>query len=302
MAKGDYGKRNFFIRYFSVIKCLRNKRRGTFDEIRDYIARETGIMDKEFIYEIRTFQRDINDIRSIFNINIKCDRRVGEYFIADDDNESFNSRMLESFDIFSSLSSADHLAEFVALDRKCPQGTEHLYGCLHAIRNRFKISVKYQKFYEDMPEIWDLSPIALKEFKGRWYLVAIAQKREGMRHFALDRMQELEISNEKFKRPAGFDLHEYFKDCFGIMRPVDQEPEKVILSFEPFQGNYIKSYPLHGSQEIIADNEDETRISLKLHITEDFIIELFSYSDKVEVLEPKHLKESMKKACKNMLK
>ena len=51
----------------------------------------------------------------------------------------------------------------------------------------------------------------------------------------------------------------YHKYCFGIISPNDYKLENVILSFNVFQGKYIKSLPLHDSQQILIDNDVELR-------------------------------------------
>jgi hypothetical protein len=53
----------------------------------------------------------------------------------------------------------------------------------------------------------------------------------------------------------------------------------MTLSFDDYQGKYIKSLPLHESQQTISDSENELQIKLKLYITHDFIMELLSYGE-----------------------
>jgi len=295
MAKGDYGKRNFFIRYFLVIKCLRNRKKATFDEIREFIAAETAILDKEFIYEIRTFQRDLNDIRCLFGIDIKINRLTHEYTIVESETDHFNTRILESFDIFNLLSSSQDFSQYISLERKCKQGTEYLHGLLYAINNRFKVSVLYKKYYEQNAEKCELLPLALKEFKARWYLIAARGSYTTIRTYALDRIQKLIIQPEKYIRPQSFDVNVFFKDCFGIIRPEDDDPYEIILSFDPFQGNYLKSYPLHTSQEILIDNNKEFRIKLFVFITYDLMMELLSFGNTVRIHSPLKLKKEIRK-------
>ncbi len=74
--------------------------------------------------------------------------------------------------------------------------------------------------------------------------------------------------------------------------------QEIILSFEPGQGKYIVSYPLHGSQKVIIDNEKELRVSLYLFITHDFIMELLSFGDKVKVIQPQSLIDDLKQVYK----
>ena len=110
------------------------------------------------------------------------------------------------------------------------------------------------------------------------------------KNVALDRMKALEITNQYFDKKNGEATAERFRHCFGITCPDGEKPQEVMLSFDPFQGRYIKSLPLHHSQQILIDNEDELRVKLKVFITEDFIMELLSYGDKMKVVSPQTLR------------
>jgi predicted DNA-binding transcriptional regulator YafY len=293
-------KRDYIIRYLLIVKKLRNSRIASFNEINEYIQQEFGLLDTPRNISIRTFQRDLNDIRTIFNIDIKCNSS-NRYYIADEENTGFNNRMMEAFDIINSLSAGQQLAPHIILEKRCPLGTEHLYGLLHAIRNLHIVRFTYQKYYE--PEITsrEVEPYALKEFKGRWYLLSKDYKDDYIKTFALDRMHDLEISKKKFTYPADLVPNDYFKNCFGVITSDEAGPEEIVLSFEPLQGKYIKSYPLHESQKILRDDEKELLIGLKLFITHDFIMELLSYGESIKVISPERLVDDLKATFKRAL-
>jgi hypothetical protein len=59
--------------------------------------------------------------------------------------------------------------------------------------------------------------------------------------------------------------------------------------YEPIQGKYIKSFPLHESQQIIIDNDNELRIKQYVYITRDLNMELLSYGNSLTVIEPKDI-------------
>ena len=63
----------------------------------------------------------------------------------------------------------------------------------------------------------------------------------------------------------------------------------IILSFDPVQGKYIKTLPLHEPQELLQDDDEEYRIKLKLYITHDLIMELLSYGSDMNVIKPARL-------------
>jgi predicted DNA-binding transcriptional regulator YafY len=293
-------KRDYIIRYLLIVKKLRNLRLATFNEINDYIQREFELIDGPRNISLRTFQRDLNEIRTIFNIDIKCNNS-NHYYIAEEDNPGFNNRMMEAFDIINTLSTGQQLAPHIILEKRCSIGTEHLYGLLHAIRNLYIVSFTYQKYYESDPTTREVEPYALKEFKGRWYLLSKDHKDNLVKTFALDRIKELQISKKKFAYASDINPNEHFKNCFGVMTSDGSEPKEIVLSFEPLQGKYIKSYPLHESQKILKDDETELLIQLTMFVTHDFFMELLSFGENVKVIQPNGLIADIKSSYQDAL-
>ncbi len=294
-------KREYILRYLLIIRKLRNRRQATFKEINDFLILESELQSYKLSISKRTFQRDLNEIRSLFNVDIQYNFSDKVYYIADDEQQDINNRMLEAFDMFNSLNIAEDLSPYIYLEKRRPQGTEHLYGLIHAIKNRLLIRFTYQKFWEDEVTHRTAEPYALKEFKGRWYVLANDRKDNTIKTFGLDRISQLEISRELFKYPENFNINEYFKYCFGIITSPDTEPEEIVLSFEPVQGKYIKSFPLHETQKVIVDNKEELQIKLKLHITHDFIMELLSFGDTVKILKQECMKSEIIAIYQNAL-
>ena len=99
-----------------------------------------------------------------------------------------------------------------------------------------------------------------------------------------------------FEFPGTYNVEENYRYCFGIISPNNEMPQDIILSFDPFQGKYIKTLPLHETQEVLTDNEEELQIKLKLCVTQDLIMELLSFGDDMKVLKPKSLADTIKKA------
>ena len=131
-------KKESISRYNLIIKKLR-KNPATFDEIKDYLKRESELQEYNFMVSKRTFQRDLDDIRSLFNIDIKFDFSRKVYLIAEGDELFVNDRILEAFDTFNALNVTDRLSKFIYFEKRRPQGTENFYGLLHSIKNNFQI-------------------------------------------------------------------------------------------------------------------------------------------------------------------
>lgn len=291
-------KREAISRYNLIIKKLR-KLPCTFQEITDYLSLESEIQAYNFNVSKRTFQRDLEDIRSLYNIDIQYNFSQKVYYIDTDEQPDVNERIMEAFDTFNALNITDRLSDYIHFEKRKPQGTENLYGLLHAIKNKLQIKFIYHKFWENEISHRQTEPYALKEFKNRWYVLAQDLKDNKVKSFALDRLTDLEISKKHFQYPLDFKVNEHYKYCFGIISPNGQEPKEIILSFDPFQGKYIKTLALHDSQVILKDNEDELQIKLNLCITFDFIMEILSYGENVKVIKPDSLIDELKSIYKN---
>ena len=277
------------IRQKIIIQKLRSKP-STFEEILDRIEQE----DSEIKFSLRTFQRDLKEIEELHGVEIKFDRSDNVYRIISDDNDEYSERMFEALDIFQALNLNNTMGDFIQFDTRKPKGTKHLNGILHAIQNKFQLRISYQKFWKEKPEKRIIEPYLLKEFKSRWYVIAFDLDKKALRIFGLDRILDLHISDVKFQYPQKTDVKKYFEDCFGIISPNNQKPQKVKLLFTENQGEYIKTLPLHSSQKIVEISGDIMTIELNLIVSYDFEMELLSYGEFVKVLEPKSLADSIK--------
>ena len=295
-------KRGYISRYLLILKKLKVKPFSTYEELQAYIENQFDYLQMQdenlqIGFSKRTFQRDIKEISNVFGIDIEYSKSQKGYFISQNENENMNfQRMMEAFDMFNSLNLAHDLTSFIHLEKRRPKGTENLYGLLHAIKNRFKIKFNYQKFLDEELSYRVVEPYALKEFKNRWYIMAKETTGNNIKSFALDRLTNLEITNQTYQYPDNYSIEQSYRYCFGIISPNDHEPQDIILSFDPFQGKYIKTLPLHDTQQVLEDNEEEMRIKLKLYLTHDLVMELLSFGDHMKVIEPKSLADQIKQA------
>lgn len=294
-------KHETLLRHQKIISKLRTFKEATFEEMSDYLKDQSELHEYNLVISKRTFQRDLNEIRSLYNVDIQFDRSQKVYFIEEDENPDLNNRMMEAFDFISTLKMSEDLTQYIYFEKRKPKGTNHFYGLLHAIRNRLIIDLSHRKFEYDEPIKRLVEPYGLKESKGRWYLLAKEVDKDKIKTFGLDRIVDFDITKKRFSVPEKYNANEAFNYCFGVINLTDVNPQEIILSFDPFQGNYIKSYPLHESQSIVIDNEEELRIRLFLIVTEDLVMEVLSYAENVRVISPKSLIEEVQQHYKNAL-
>ncbi len=289
------------LRYIHIVNRV-SKSPATFKEIDEYLSRQSAFQDYKFNVSQRQFLRDLKKIGSILEIEIYYDPRQGVYLINEAEFSELSRRRLEAFDTFNALKIGDSTSSLIHFEKRRPQGTENLFGLLHAIKNNLQINFTYQKFWEDQTTERSVHPLALKEFKNRWYLLSKDLKGGAVKTFALDRLTNLDITRIKFKPSPDFDIEGQFRYCFGIISPTDDEPQEIILSFTPFQGKYIKTLPLHHTQQILVDTQRELRIVMKLCVTHDLVMELLSFGAEMKVLQPEALIDEIREAHRRSYK
>jgi len=285
-------KQQYIKRYNLIINKLRRKP-CSFVEIQDYLQLQSEIYSVNYELSIRTFQREIKEIEANYDIVIEYDKSQSAYKITHDGNEIRNERLMETFYIIDALKISNSLSNHLILEKRRPLGTNNMNLFIHAIKNNLEVNFNHQKFWDDVKKTRITQPLALKESRNRWYLIALDTKDNIIKTFGLDRISDLEITKKKFVPLENYNPDEAFRDSFGIIVG-DKEAQKIVLSFTFEQGKYIKSLPLHPSQKAIIDNEKEFRIELFMRPTYDFVMELLSIGAEVKVLKPKILKEEIK--------
>jgi predicted DNA-binding transcriptional regulator YafY len=277
-------KKEYLQRYILIVDLLRKKRVG-FIDIQDYL------LENDIEISQRTFQRDKEEIESLWGIEIRYNKREGVYEIDEELSDGKFDRIAESFNVVNALSKVNSVSQYIFLDQRKPRGAEHFHGILHAIQNNLIITFQLNSF-SALPTKRRCVPLAIKEAQNRWYLIAFDLDKAEYRNFGLDRISKLEITNST-KKISSINIHEMYKHAFGIENY--GEPVKIVLRFENSQKEYLKSLPFHSSQKIIEEKSSHFTIELFLHPTFDFIMEILRFGSWCEVLEPDSLKFDVKK-------
>ena len=293
-------KRAFISRYWLIYRKLKTTPYTSFNELSSYLQSQVFQLQLdddllELNFSIRTFQRDLRELKNLFGIEVLYSRQEKGYYILEDDRLNIHfQRMMEAFEVYNSIHTAQKLEKILLLEKKTALGTEHIAAFIQAIRKKLQVSFNHKKFWDTHSTARLVAPFAIKENQGRWYLIGREVGQQTIKTFGLDRMRNLQLTDTHFEMPVGFDPEAFFRHSFGIIAFETIEPQEIELAFSFPQGNYIKTLPLHPSQEILFENETELRIRLQLRITYDFEMELMKYGPDLRVFKPQSLIESIK--------
>ena len=252
-----------------------------------------------------TFNRHRIAIEEIFDINIECQRKGGyTYHIENEEilkSNSLKHWMIDTLSVSNVLMESSSLKNRILLEN-IPSGREHLQPIINAMKQEKKLMIEYLKFGKQNVRRIVVEPYAIKVFKQRWYLLGNDDKWELPAVYALDRIKNLEKTDETFEYPKDFNAKEFFKDCYGVLCGSNDAAQKIIIRAYPQYVNYLRTLPLHSSQKELNSCSDYADFELYLRPTFDFRQELLSQGDEVEILQPESFREEMKSLLEKMLK
>ncbi|NPD83854.1 WYL domain-containing protein [Lentimicrobium sp. L6] len=261
---------------------------------------ENVLLEKLGHFSSRTFDRDLRKLREQFGLVIRYENPYGYGFdkaYEQDTSKIENLLHLMNSTVFkmNHLNKKDIIYPFTSNNIEV---NEFLPEISEAISSCHKIHIAYRGYWETDRKEYILSPYLLKEFQLRWYVLS---KVDGeIRVFGLDRIRSIDVlQDESVERPK-IDAS-VFNNIIGVSEP-HLKPEKVVLAFTPRQGRYIKSSPIHPTQELVSDDENGLVISLKVGINWELKEVIKKNGIQVKVLEPAHLVEEIKQELIDNLK
>ena len=272
----------------------------------DYPSKHT-LMEymKRYDAEIgeRTFQRDLAEIRSNFDIDIIYDEQRNGYYLLKDstlyiDQLLYFIGLAESSDIaLSTLKDKNRLSGYVSISpNPKSKGVEHIGWLLRAIQYRQVITIIHCSYQTGEQTTYTVEPYLLKEFEGMWYLFAYCEDM-----FGLDRIRQIQTTERIFQRREELErTAEKFDNVYGLVYEPDNNPnapiEEVRLKASAFMLPYIQSLPIHYSQSIDGDT-----ITLHLIINPELENRIMGYGEHIEVLSPPSLRNKIKERIKQSL-
>lgn len=279
----------------------------TFEELSDgwydnYLSNKQYLTKSEFI-------EDRNRILNLFGINIEC-FRVGKHsckYRIKQAKKTENA-ILANLSTFAVRSMEMKLTVDNCTDRIYFQSylddmlkLEALKG---AIAKNKLVRIKHLKHDNDA-EISEpvLAPWWIRPHRDHLYLFAPIMKPDGkftekLYSYGLDRIIDIEILPIHFTPPE-ITAEEYFYHSFGISTRPNDMPQTILLRAYGKEVKYIKTRPLHHTQQLIGDWNDKVPFadfSICIVPSLEFYGHVQSRGELLEVLGPAEVRNTVAEA------
>lgn len=282
-----------------IVSKLHGVKHVQADDLVDYVGRRMRSQYSSASgYTQRTLQRDFQSIEELFGITIRHDKAKG-YCIAEHSSGGTDyGELLLNFEILNAIDPDSDIRQYILPEHRRNSAILYIPELLDAIREHHPVAFDYQLVRHGGTIIHrELKPHYLKESQRRWYLIGYNEADE-LRIFGLDRISHLRvIDGERFRRNEQMDIPALFRESFGIWNDPNDPVEEVVLRYDALDGAFIKTLPLHATQEIIEEEPDMLTVRLHVRITNDFVMALLARSRSVEVIRPASLRKRICDTC-----
>ena len=167
-------------------------------------------------------------------------------------------------------------------------GPPCLAAVQQAVARRRVLAMAYRGRERPEETAREVEPLGVVFYGGNWYLVAWCRLRKDLRHFRVDRIQNLEMRADTFGTRSDFSLSRHMED---YAKQGDTFPAKVWFARDVHERARSESYAT-----LVADGErDGGTVFSMLTWSYDWLARwLLSFGDKAEALEPAELRERVR--------
>jgi predicted DNA-binding transcriptional regulator YafY len=111
-----------------------------------------------------------------------------------------------------------------------------------------------------------------------------------IRTFAVERIQNLELTEQGFQVPASFDFDSWSASSFGV---IAEPATRVVLRFERRWASYVEEHTWHPSQKLRPRRGGQLELTMEVGDTADLRAWILSFGAGAEVIEPPELRQAL---------
>lgn len=188
---------------------------------------------------------------------------------------------------------ANHLERIVRAFTPLQRGTRSYEGkndLLHKLRKalllQLTVELTYRKPYANKATIYRVNPYALLLYEHGLYVRGYSHRSHAERQFAVDRIKQVAVTEDRFEIPASYSSAERYADQFGL---IEESPQEVKVWFSPDVAHLVKERQWHPSQRIKKLKNGSVEVTLHAGGLDEIAYWVLSWGKEAKVLSPPRL-------------
>lgn len=167
-----------------------------------------------------------------------------------------------------------------------------------AALERRRIEMSYHSLKRREPVLRKVDPYKIWFFEGTMYLIGFCHLRGEVRMFVLDRIKAVNVTDELFDLPEGFDLDAFMKNSFKVMH---DELYEVKVRISPEWARWVGERIWHESQRSEKEPDGSLLLTFQVAGLDEIKRWILSFGPEAEVLGPEELRSRVVKDLREML-
>ena len=159
-----------------------------------------------------------------------------------------------------------------------------------SVLDRRRLEMRYRTGSTGAESTRKLDPYRVWYRSGGLYVVGYDHRSGEIRTFAVDRILEIEPTDERFEPPEDFDFDRYVGSSFGV---VAEPAAHVRIRFAPSWATYVREHSWHPSQKLEPLAEGGLELIMEVGGAAELRGWVLSFGSGAEVLEPQELREEV---------
>jgi predicted DNA-binding transcriptional regulator YafY len=150
--------------------------------------------------------------------------------------------------------------------------------------------IEYFSFQSRRTKAYTVDPYRVVYHHGGLYLYARAQEYAEVRTFAVERIERIDVLEDGFEIPPGFNVSEYARGAFGI---AGGRPEPVEIAFDAEVAAYIRERVWHESQKLEERADGSVVLRMSVAPGGELRSWIKGFLPHVRVVQPESLREQI---------
>jgi len=130
------------------------------------------------------------------------------------------------------------------------------------------------------------------------YVIGLDDQSGELRTFKLERLERVEVLDERYDIPADFDPIQHLAPSWGIM--AGPEVHRVTLRFSPEAAPLVRERSWHRSQQVTPQADGGCLFTVEVSQPREMVPWIRSWGAEVEVLEPPELRQTLMEEARRL--
>lgn len=176
---------------------------------------------------------------------------------------------------------------------------KELLGSLRqALLKQQQCQIDYRPVGREVSQ-YQIDPYTLLFYKNGLYIGGYAHNRDGLRLFAVERIEGIELLDQRFQVPDDYRVDQLTGTAFGLIE--EGETHELELYFSSEVAPYIRERIWHPEQEIVEHEDGSLLLRFSASGDREILSWLYSFIPHVKIIGPESLRDEFIRSLSSCL-